>query len=211
MKNESILNILFLSVAVGIVLLCFSALIATIKMGSVFVTSFMMSFFQFLVTVGGLILVAAIGIFVVSWTHSNLVKRISTLESSYGEILQKINKRTPTFVTATALIASLVLLLVDKAFDGQTVPTVCVGVVLTLLFWIANELLVADSRPKNIFGAFVWLMSVLTLPAAIYIHYAGNFDIIQSEFLKLGLVTTILLTLALLVACVAPFALKRHG
>jgi hypothetical protein len=170
----------------------------------------MFTVFQVLIT-GGIILVLSIVGLCASMAFSGLVQRVSDIEKKYGELLQKINKRTPTFVASSAIIASLVLLLADKAFDGQSVPTICVGVVLALLFWIANELLVADSKDKNKLGMLLWLISVFVLPTAVYIHHAGNLASMRSMLSAFGDTTITLLGLAFLVACFAPIALKRNG
>ena len=210
MNKDTVWNIFLLSLAAGAVLLGGSALVTAFSLRTALVSGFMFTVFQVLIT-GGIILVLSIVGLCASMAFSGLVQRVSDIEKKYGELLQKINKRTPTFVASSAIIASLVLLLADKAFDGQSVPTICVGVVLALLFWIANELLVADSKDKNKLGMLLWLISVFVLPTAVYIHHAGNLASMRSMLSAFGDTTITLLGLAFLVACFAPIALKRNG
>lgn len=211
MSNETAYKIFLVSLAIGAVLLGLSVLVAAINLGGAIVSGVMVVIFQVIVTVAAIVLIAAVAGAIASAIYSGLVSRMSALERSYGELLRKLNKRAPTFATSAALVATLVLLLADKSFKGETIPTICVGIVLVLLFWLANELLVDETRLRNILGVGLWATGLVFLPVAIYFHRSRNMEVILQDISGLGIATISLLGLTFLVACFAPVVLKGNG
>ncbi len=211
MSEKDVYKFFLIALAIGAIFLGSSVFIAAINLGGAMVSGVMVVIFQVLITASAIVILFAITASITSAVYSSIVERISGLERSHGELLKTLNKRTPTFATSAALIAALVLLLADKSFKGEDIPTVCVGVVLAVLFWIANELLVADSRLRKVLGAFLWALALAFLPTMIYLHRDGNMDRIIQDFHSLGVTAISLLFLAFLVAFFAPIALKSNG
>lgn len=210
MPEKDVYKIFIIALAIAAILLGLSALVAAINLGGAIASGAIVAIFQFLITASGTLILLAITVAIISAVYSRVVERISRLEHSHARTLNMLNKRTPTFATSATLIAALVLLLADKSFNGETVPTVCVGVVLTVLFWIANELLIANSRPRRILGTVLWTLSIALLPTIIYLHRASDVERIIQDINSLSVTAISLLCLAFLVAFFAPIALKRN-
>ncbi|WP_446810545.1 hypothetical protein ACH50O_02850 [Methylomonas sp. 2BW1-5-20] len=205
MSGEDALKVLFLSLAVAVVLIGFSVLVLAFKIGTGLISDAVIVIFQFLMSIAGVVMTGLAA----GKAYESILKRVKILEYQYGELFTQINKRAPTFAASATLIASLVMLIADKAFKGELIPTVCVGVVLALLFWIANELMLAGTTTKYYLGVGTWLICLLILPAAMVVHHAGGFGATIDDIAKLGVTTIVLLGMAFIVACLAPIALKN--
>jgi hypothetical protein len=211
MSSETAKAVFFISGAIAILMLGGAVLVAALNLGGALVTGLMVTIFQIVVTIAAIAIAFIIAGAIVAVLYQSIVVRLAELEMKYHDLLASMKKRSPTVATSLALFATLILLLSDKAFKGETLPTICVGVILTILFWIANELLVSGSRAKAAAGTITWVVGVAILPAAIYIHRGSDVSQVKADVFNLGLPAVVLICAALIVAVLAPIALRSDG
>ncbi len=202
-------------VAVAILLACVSLLIVASNLGKDLVSSWMLVLFHIVISVAAVLvvgtLVAALmflGAAFVSMLFEGIVNRLGDLERRYRDLTKRLEQRTPTFVSTATIIAAMVMLLSDKAFGEEKTPAVCIGIVLILFFWVANELLVAGTRGRYIVGIVVWFLGIALTPTVMLIQEHGDVSKLVHGILKLNLAIVATVVASIVLACVAPLTLK---
>lgn len=198
------------ALAVSALLISASVLWATISMGATIVSSTMLVIFQVVLTVASVALSGAFVIWIGGVLWSRFITEIDSLRRQHADLLRKLSKRTPAFTSATALIATLVLLVADKVFcDVQW--TVCAGLILTLLFYVSNELQISDSGVMRVLGGGIWVVAVLGLPIAVVAENGWSPDKVISRLSELKVTTLVLVIAAVLIASLVPYARGDDG
>lgn len=194
--------------AVGVICLSLALLVGAINLGSELAAWWVVFVFQFLITTLGAIAAVIVTLWILSFPFNALTTKVYALQRAHGELLAKLQKRTPTFVAISIVVAEATMLIADKSFQGETLPTVTVSLVMLVLFWIGNELMVSDSRPKFFVGLAVWGLAVASLPVAATLHRKG-LDKLFEDLGNLDMATKMTIGLVLLCLLLLPFVFQR--
>jgi hypothetical protein len=206
---------LFAVLAVSAVLmLCASLLIVAWRLGAALVSSFMLTVFQWVITLAAVLLIGAIVASVLGVVYEKVMIRIGRLERQYAELLARFAERKPGFISAATVIAALVAFLADKSFESDKLSAACVGIVLIVLFWISNELLLAEGKTRYYIGLSLWILGIAVTPAVILIQRHGDLKRLAAEVAEQPTPLLVTVAVSILIACVAPLTMKErtgHG
>lgn len=111
-------------------------------------------------------------------------------------------------MSVAAILALLVPFLFDKMLpDDDKATATAVGLALTVLFWLSNELLISTDRRRFVFGTIIWILGI-AIPIAVFVGYE-NGDVRKMLLAVRGLppLTIAAVVCSLLIACTAPFTL----
>ena len=142
---------------------------------------------------------------ILSWTLVGFKK----LEAYDAELLSKINKKSPTFVVALALISNCVLVITKKIFDDP-LYSICITIILILIFWGSNQLLnESDRKVSRIIGLLLWFFALVFIFHVVMLSENWSYAELINQILKLPSGFLVTLTGAFLVACVFPFLVRE--
>lgn len=208
-KKDSLLKIVIVAAICCAVLLCSSVLVAAFKLGANLLAWWVIVAFQIFLTVCGTALSIAISWWLVAWSMSVTAERIAQLSRKHEEAIAKLQKRTPTFVVAAALVTQLVMVFADKAFGEDVLTVVTVTILLILFFWFGNEFMLREAKGMQIVGWAFWFAAVLFFPVAIMLHRHVDLSGLWMEFRKIPFRSQMALLLGTVVTIAAPFVVKR--
>jgi hypothetical protein len=211
MNDDRYMKILLVTVALAVLLACGALLVVAINLGATLVSSSMLLIFQVLFSIATVLIVGCLVGAIVFKLYKSIVEQLANLESKYADLSRRLGQRRPAFVSTATIVAAMVTLLSDKAFGEENVPAVCVGIVLILLFWVANELLVAGTQVRFIFGIAVWFFGVVLTPIVMLIQQHGDVSALVHSILRLNLGMMAMVIASVVLACVAPLTLRNDG
>lgn len=201
-------TILVVAGAIGVICLGLALLVGAVNLGSELAAWWVVFVFQFLITALGAVAAVVVTLWILSFPINAITTSLDALQRAHGELLAKLKKRTPTFVAICIVVTDATMLIADKSFQGETLPTVTVSLVMLVLFWIGNELMVSDSRPKFFVGAAVWVLAVASLPVAATLHRKG-LDKLFEDLGNLDMATKMTIGLVVLCLLLLPFVIQR--
>lgn len=189
-----------------IVLLVSGALfVVAIHLGATLVSTWVLVIFQVLLSLAAVLAAVVLA----SIPYGYVVKRLSSLETRYPALTKRLAQRRPTFVSTATIVAAMVTLLSDKAFGEENVAAVCVGTLLIVFFWVANELLVAGTRFLYTTGVAIWLIAILLTPAVMLIQVHGDVSKLVRDILLLNPEVLAVIVISVILSFVAPLLLKN--
>jgi hypothetical protein len=205
------LAIAFQIFAVAAAIAAFSLLIAVIRVGGTLVSGWVESVLRWLILAIG----AAIAVVLVRylWLQSSasVLERLGRLEDKYRDLAERMTQRKPTFVSLAAILALLVPFLFDKMVpEDDKATATAVGLALTVLFWLSNELLISKDRRRFVFGIIIWIVG-MAIPIMVFIGYEDG-DVSKMLLAIRGLppLTMAAVVSSFLIGRAAPFTLKEH-
>jgi hypothetical protein len=190
------------------ILLCISALVAAFKLGAGLQVWWVVFGFQIFLTLIAAAVSIAISIGLVGWSLSVIGKQIGELSRHQQDVVEKLQKRTPTFVVAAALVTQLVMVFADKAFKDD-LTAITVTILLILLFWSGNEFMLRESKWARFLGWTFWLAAVVSVPVAIMLDRHIGLNGLWMAFRGIEFHTQLVLILGTIVAVAAPFVVKQ--
>jgi hypothetical protein len=209
-KNDGLMKLVIVAAICCAVLLCSSVFVAAFKLGTHLLAWWVIVAFQIFLTVcGAAAFSIAVSWALVGWSMCVTAERIAALSRKHEEAIAKLQKRTPTFVVAAALVTQLVMVFADKAFGEDVLTVVTVTILLILLFWFGNEFMLRESKGMQIVGWAFWFAAVLFLPVAIMLHRHVDLSGLWMEFRKIPLRSQMALLLGTAVTAAAPFVVNR--
>jgi hypothetical protein len=203
---ERLLAVLLVSAAL---MFSVSLLIVAWHLGAALVSSFMLTVFQWTITLAALLLIGAIVASVLGALYENVMVRIGRLERQYSELVARLAERKPSFISTASVIAALVAFLADKSFESDKLSAACVGVVLIVLFWISNELLLAESKARYCIGVTLWIAAIAVTPVVVLVQRHGDLRRLSNEISEQPIALLVTVAASVLIACVAPLTIKE--
>lgn len=170
MNDKRIEAFLAYSFGIALVLLSGSLLLAVFNLGTQILSFGVLILFQIAVAVVLFFAAAAIAGMLFKW----IVSQIESLHWKHAQLLGEFKKRTPWFVVLVLLISQAVLVIADKSFKGEELPTVAVTLVLIILFFLANELIVKKNVWLKTLGFTLWFLAIVALPLLVWAHRDFN-------------------------------------
>ncbi len=199
MKRDE--KLLFGIGAGGLLLIGVALLWGIIQAGAQIISSWVVTSLQVLVVGTAASAAYAVASKLVQEATAGLVERLAALERSHAELLRTLKRRSPAYLAAALLIGQVVLLLVDKSFDGAPLQTVVVSAVMIVAFWTANEFQNSDRRSLQVVGWLLWFATLLYFPLAVMLFkgwgpaelfgYLWRFDLPTRLFCAVGIVLLI--------------------
>jgi hypothetical protein len=166
------------ALTIAVVLLACAPVVAAFKLGSQLAAHWVSLTFQ--IVIAGLAIIVSIvaAVFIAIHSTEAIMRRIDHLEKQHSELLKKMGRRTPAFTATVGLITEAVKLVGDKSFEGDAVHALTISLLLIILFWVANQLAVAEERWKRIFGVVVWFATIAFVPLALMLHHDWNVTVL---------------------------------
>jgi hypothetical protein len=199
-------TILFVTGIVCAILLCVSVLVAAINLGSHIAAGVVVLIFQIVLTICGV----AISVFIAWWLCCEIINRATNtllkISKDHAKTLKELTKRVPTFLTITAILTQVIMLIADKVFDNN-VTVVMVSLVLMILFWIGNEFLLHDGFAR-IAGWIIWLGAAAFLPIAVMLSHNWNFVELWQQIESISLGARLVFMLSLPSVILLPLVMK---
>ena len=164
MNDQRTQNFLLIALGLAALLLASSLLVAVVNLGTQIASFWLLLIVQIAIAILAVGFVLGIIGKIFTW----VVSEIALLHERHKELLRALKKRTPWFVVLTLLVSQAVLVIADKSFQGQELPTVAVTLVLILLFFLANEFIVREHLMFRVLGFVLWFAAVLALPFFVW-------------------------------------------
>jgi hypothetical protein len=184
-------------------------LIASLRLGSPSTSPWVMIAFRggiaLLVAAGGLLIIS----FSVSKSYNIVLSGFRDAALRYPEEVQAIKQRKPFFAASAALVGNGILTVAGASFSTSSLITIAVSLALLLGFYVANELLIKDSRVLWSLGLFLWLLLLLLLPTAIVFHNHWTFTDLLAAAGNLDLAAKIFFAIAFAAMVFIPFLAHR--
>ena len=200
MNDERKQTFLLFALVIALLLFSSSLLIAVINLGGQIVASWLLIIIQ-----GAIALLVLLVVFAVIGKFGTwMIAEIAALNRKHAELLEKIRKRTPWFVVLMLLLSQAALAIADKSFKGNELPTVAVTLILILLFFIANEFMVSDSKTFKVLGFVLWFVAITALPFFVWADRGFNIAAIITELAEFPLMYKIFYALCLPVFVLLP-------
>lgn len=160
-------------------------------------------------------------LFVAAWLFFWTVAEMTKLRQQHADALKALQKRASPLISVVLLSTQVLAYLSDKSFDdgggsggsdgvgdgGKL--AIAVTILLTITFFVANELIARPSRSVHIAGIVVWLLGVLGLPLAIWVSKGYNFQKTIEPFAKLTPEWAFVFGLSGLLIAIMPFVVHR--
>jgi hypothetical protein len=189
-------------------------LIAVFRLGTDLAATWIIVVFQVVITVLGVVVGTAVTYYVtqsvVLAATSKALKKIDDLRQDHEDLVNKVALRAPPFAVGILLITQAVLYLADKSFEKDVATTVCVTLVLIIVFWLANELAAREDTRQRIVGTLVWVGGILFLPLMILLHENCDFRKVWGDFQSMPLGVECVAVLTFVAALLAPYALLEQ-
>jgi len=200
MNDERKQTFLLFALVIALLLFSSSLLIAVINLGGQIVASWLLIIIQ-----GAIALLVLLVVFAVIGKFGTwVIAEIAALNRKHAELLAKIRERTPWFVVLMLLLSQAALAIADKSFKGNELPTVAVTLILILLFFIANEFMVSDSKTFKVLGFVLWFVAITALPFFVWADRGFNITAIITELAAFPLMYKIFYALCLPVFVLLP-------
>jgi len=135
--------------------------------------------FQVIVTILGvvvaIVLAGAVSGYVGSRTWHMAAEMVSTVERNYDQrTLNKIKGRVPAAVTGTLLLGNGTLIYVDKAFGGDTLMVLAAALTCTLIFAVADWLMMSPRWGLRGLGWGIWGLTLLGVLIIVMGYYSWS-------------------------------------
>lgn len=170
-KNDPIPIIL----SIAGLLIAASILIGIIKLSGQLAAFWVILVFQIVLVVLGVFVAALIASYLIGESYKTIMSKIDLVRREQNELFKSMNKRVTSYITTTVLIADAILIITDKSFKGEILPTILVSLFLLIFFWIANELMITEEKPKKRLGVLIWIIGLILLPTLAYVFDPDNF------------------------------------
>jgi hypothetical protein len=115
-------------------LLAVATLVAAVNLGENLAAKWVVVVFQILMTIAMAVIIGVAVVWLVTKPLESVTASAKQLEVAHGALLARLHRREPTLVAMTVLIAEATILIADKSFQGEPLPTVMVSI--ALLFFL---------------------------------------------------------------------------
>ncbi len=196
--------------ASAVVVVALALLVAAFKLGAHLAAWWIVIIFQVLLTGAGVIVGGAFTLWVAQSLFESIAQHLRELQRSHDELITYVRRRVPTFIAAALVITEAAMIIADKAFKSETLPTVTVSLLLLVLFWVANEFMTSGSTFRRGIGIALWIFAILFLPLAVFLHRKGDWSAIKAEIESIQFGHFWALVLIGVLMLVLPFAFQTH-
>lgn len=209
-NTDSVPMWFWVSLAAAALLLGGALMVAALELGSRLAAGWLVVLFQILI---GLIAVSFTTV-IVLWCCARLLRGIIdsllkiTVEHRW--IIVHVKERVPAVAASVALLAEGYSLITDKAFGGDDQSAIVVGLVLLIVFWLANECIVAREHTIQWLGHGLWVIGLLALPAFVLVHTNSLSGGLAGHLRQLEPDTLLVSGLSFLFIAIVPQLVKTH-
>lgn len=145
---------------------------------------------------------------VAAWLYRRVVEEMSKLRRDHADALKAMKKRASPLISVVLLSTQVLVYVADKPFHDETAP-IAVTILLTITFFVANELIVRPSRSVHIAGIIVWLFGVCGLPLAVWVNRGFSLRATIAPILELNPVYQFVFALSTFLIIIMPFLMEK--
>lgn len=218
-QTDDRITLSFLLVAVGVLAVGIATIIAVVRAAQPLHVP------GLIVAVGeivGIAIVVCLGLGAALWglgrgwrsltdAYAAVVGRLDRVERDHQKILAMLRRQAPAAAASALLIGNAVVLIADKAFEGNIAVTLATSVSLMLLFWIGSQLQAGKHRATVVIGWLIWLLAIALLPVGMMVLNGWDRAELLQFLSRFDLTTKLYWLVMVVVMALAPFLVRRAG
>ncbi len=204
-NDETVLKIFLVLLGIAAIILTVSILTAIVNIGSDIVTSWLLIALQISITVIGVLGSLWIITEIANSIFKKLNYRINLFDRKYSDEIKTLKRRTPIFIVSVLLISDAAMILADKNFGGDALPTIIISFNLLILFWLAYHLVIKKRKILKALGVILFYLALIFLPVSSLLYHQWTINDLIKYILSLEYSTITMLTLSMLLIFLIPF------
>jgi hypothetical protein len=165
-NNGSAQNWIGGAAAVAALLFCVALILAAWDLGAQLTSGWLVFLFQILFGIIASLICFALLARGFTAVLNRTLDTLSSMQYRFPTQVKQVRDRAAAFAAGALLLAQGVTMLADKSFANPQ-RALLVSLVLTLIFWISNELMLRPSRVEKAFGIGSWFVGLAYLLFAV--------------------------------------------